>query len=420
MKKLLIILLTACLLPLGFTVQADDIRDDGFLRGVWVSSVVNLDYPSRPGLSDAELRQEADRIISVCADTGMNAIFFQVRPCADALYNSSVFPASYYLTGGKSEYLSFDPLAYMIQQAHARGIQLHAWINPYRVTRVNGGAELNRCPQSSPQRRHPEYLMRASDGNYFFNPALQEVRDLITLGVEEILNNYDVDGIHFDDYFYPETGFNDSAQFAASGWANVAQWRINNVNLLVQQVSETVRAHGKVFGISPRGIWANAGDDPRGSATNGGGSLTSIYCDSLAFIQNGWVDYICPQIYWNIGYSIADYAILVPWWVNAVNGTDVKLYIGMADYRSAENQSAVWTGTAELERQMQYNKSYPQISGEVHFRYGSLIESPALYELYKSTASDVRRSTSVPVGDGLSPMERLRRSLTDLLKELVK
>ncbi len=406
MKKFLLLLLIICLLPTGFPVRAED---EEYLRGVWVSSVLNLDYPSAPGLSDEALRQEADRVIALCASTGMNAIFFQVRPCADALYCSSIFPPSAYLMGERTGPVSFDPLAYMTKKAHERGIQLHAWINPYRVTCSHGDEELKRFPANSPQRLHPEYLMKASDGNYFFNPAMQEVRDLITAGVVEILDNYEVDGIHFDDYFYPDADYDDSAQFYASGWGNLAQWRINNVNLLVEQVSQTVRSRGRVFGISPRGIWANASDNPRGSATRGGGSLDSIYCDSLRFIEEGWVDYICPQIYWNIGYSIADYAILVPWWVKAVEGTNVKLYIGMADYRSAENYSPVWAGSDELDRQSKLNQSYKAVSGEIHFRYGSIVGSTELYKYYRDKAEQTAPETSAA---------RLKRLIKEIIQNM--
>ena len=399
MKKFLSFILILCLLiPCAASAQADS---EEFVRGVWVSSVANLDYPSSAGLSDDQLRAEADKIIANCVEMGMNTIFFQVRPCSDALYNSSIFPKSVFLTGESSfEELTFDPLSHMVEKAHENGIGLHAWLNPYRVTRLSG-KELEKFSPDSPQRLHPEYLLQSANGNYFFNPALPEVRDLITAGIVEILENYDVDGIHFDDYFYPESSFDDSELFAASGYSDIDEWRTENVNALVKQVSETVHSYGVPFGISPRGIWANNYNDPRGSATRGGGSLTDIYCDSLRFIEEGWVDYICPQIYWNIGNSIADYSILVPWWADAVSAADVKLYIGMADYRVAESgPGSVWT-PAELGRQLELNKSYPEVSGEVHFRYGSLADNSGLFDLYKENYAAPAESSVADIGPQL-------------------
>ncbi|MGN1098681.1 MAG: glycoside hydrolase family 10 protein, partial [Clostridia bacterium] len=185
MKKIVSIMLMLCLcLPLSIYAETEpESSKDDFLRGVWVSGVANLDYPSERGLSDSRLKAEADEIINTCIETGMNAIFLQVRPCADAFYNSSIFPKSVFLTG-KSSYdeLTFDPLEYFVEQAHKNNIQLHAWINPYRVTRL-GEKEYAAFDPKSPQRQHPEYLLKTADGNYFFNPALQEVRDLITDGI---------------------------------------------------------------------------------------------------------------------------------------------------------------------------------------------------------------------------------------------
>lgn len=418
MKKFIAILAVLCLAA-SCSAFAQDEGGGEFLRGVWVSSVANLDYPSKSGLSDYQLKAEADKIISSCAEMGMNAIFLQVRPCADALYNSSIFPKSVFLTGKSSyESLSFDPLAYFVSEAHKRNIQVHAWLNPYRVTRL-GEKEYSAFSPDSPQRRHPEYLLKASDGNYFFNPALQEVRDLITSGVTEIIQNYDVDGIHFDDYFYPEGSYDDSAQFNASGSGDVNAWRLENVNALVRQVHDAVKALDPSisFGISPRGVWANNYEDARGSATRGGGSLNSVYCDSLRFIGEGWVDYICPQIYWSIGFSAADYSILVPWWSKAVRGTNVKLYIGMADYRAADAAAdSPWRGTDELARQINLNKSYAEIGGEVHFRYGAIAESPSLKAFYKRTYGG--SSSSFPsVGEG-SAAEKMKGNLLMLMRKI--
>lgn len=386
MKKTISLLV---LLAIAFTIfpaLAEDTAEAP-LRGIWVSSVINLDYPSAAGLSAERLQTEANDIINFCLETGMNAIFFQVRPCADALYRSEIFPTSVYLTGKSSfEPLNFDPLAYLTQEAHRNGIELHAWLNPYRVT-MYGDADYNRLDKNSPAVLHPEYLLKAANGNYFFNPALPQVRELICRGVEEILTNYDVDGIHFDDYFYPDSAYDDSSAYAmyGGGYSDINEWRRENVNALVKDVHDLVKRirPEAEFGISPRGVWANDYENVRGSATRGGGSLTQIHCDSLRFIEEEWVDYICPQIYWNIGFSAADYAILLPWWSKAVRNTNVKLYIGMADYRTAEaKEGSVWQGSAELRRQLELNKTYPAVAGEVHFRYKSIANNPELRHMY--------------------------------------
>ncbi len=421
MKKIIsifVVLTTVSLLCRPFSTQAAERP----LRGVWVSSVLNLDYPSKAGLSVDELRAEADSIIAVCRETGMTAVFLQVRPCADALYNSSIFPSSIYLTGESSyDTLAFDPLEYFIEQAHRYGIELHAWINPYRVTKY-GDKDYERISESSPAKLHPEYLLKTADGNRFFNPALPEVRQLICDGVSEILENYAVDGIHLDDYFYPDSAYDDSAAYAeyGAGFGDADEWRRENVNMLVRQLHDLIKetAPSVSFGISPRGIWANNYDDARGSATRGNGSFTSIYCDSLRFIEEGWVDYICPQIYWNIGYSVADYEILVPWWANAVRGTDVKLYIGMADYRTdGASEGSAWYGTAELKRQHELNKTYPEISGEVHFRYGTIAENPSLIELYSELYK--QEYQSAPAAGEITPAEKVKEAIMKLLRRIV-
>lgn len=389
--------------------------EEKYLRGVWVSSVYNLDFPSEKGLGEYSLKKELDSIVDNCADLGMNAIFFQVRPCADALYKSEIFPVSVFLSGTSSYSLDFDPLEYIIKKAHEKNIELHAWINPYRAALSESGyAALD---SASPQKQHPEYLLKAADGSYFFNPALSEVRRLILDGIEEIIDNYDVDGIHFDDYFYPDSAYDDSADFASlgAGFGSVEEWRINNVNLLVSQAHDLIKGKNKAiaFGISPRGIWANNTDDYRGSATRGGGSLTQIYCDSLRFIKEGWVDYICPQLYWSIGYETADYKVLTAWWASAVSGSEVKLYIGMGDYRT-ENapEGSVWSGAEELRRQLNLNKAYPAVKGEIHFRYGSIVQNPSLTALYKEEA---------PAGDGEARPDktRLKGTLWEIVKALV-
>lgn len=375
-RILSVILVLAMLIPAAYAAQP---AQDG-MRGVWVSSVANIDYPSQQGLSADQLKSEADTILNNIAAMGLNTVFLQVRPSADALYQSALFPWSRYVSGttGQAPDGDFDVLAYWVEGAHSRGLQLHAWLNPYRITR-DGKEELDALPETSPAKQHPEWVVEY-EGNYYFNPGLPAVQQLVVDGAAEIVRNYDVDGIHLDDYFYPGTDFNDAAAYARYGddFDDIGDWRRDNVNTLIASLDETVHAINPElsFGVSPAGIWDNKADNPKGSDTNGRSSYREIYCDSVEWIKRGTVDYICPQLYWSIGYEIADFEVLVDWWQDIVSTSDVALYIGIGAYRAAEAEPGdVWYGTAELERQLDMLDNSIDIQGEVFFSYASLMEA---------------------------------------------
>lgn len=375
-RILSVILVLAMLVPAAYAAQP---AQDG-MRGVWVSSVANIDYPSQQGLSADQLKSEADTILNNIAAMGLNTVFLQVRPSADALYQSALFPWSRYVSGtaGQAPDGDFDVLAYWVEGAHSRGLQLHAWLNPYRITR-DGKAELDALPETSPAKQHPEWVVEY-ESNYYFNPGLPAVQQLVVDGAAEIVRNYDVDGIHLDDYFYPGTDFNDAAAYARYGedFDDIGDWRRDNVNTLIASLDETVHAINPElsFGVSPAGIWDNKADNPKGSETNGRSSYREIYCDSVEWIKRGTVDYICPQLYWSIGYEIADFEVLVDWWQDIVSTSDVALYIGIGAYRAAEAEPGdVWYGTAELERQLDMLDNSIDIQGEVFFSYASLMEA---------------------------------------------
>lgn len=375
-RILSVILVLAMLVPAAYAAQP---AQDG-MRGVWVSSVANIDYPSQQGLSADQLKSEADTILNNIAAMGLNTVFLQVRPSADALYQSALFPWSRYVSGttGQAPDGDFDVLAYWVEGAHSRGLQLHAWLNPYRITR-DGKEELDALPETSPAKQHPEWVVEY-EGNYYFNPGLPAVQQLVVDGAAEIVRNYDVDGIHLDDYFYPGTDFNDAAAYARYGedFDDIGDWRRDNVNTLIASLDETVHAINPElsFGVSPAGIWDNKADNPKGSDTNGRSSYREIYCDSVEWIKRGTVDYICPQLYWSIGYEIADFEVLVDWWQDIVSTSDVALYIGIGAYRAAEAEPGdVWYGTAELERQLDMLDNSIDIQGEVFFSYASLMEA---------------------------------------------
>jgi len=346
------------------------------MRGVWVTTVINLDFPTRRDLSNAQIKREIDYIIEHSRSIGLNAIFLQVRPAGDAIYPSAIFPWSKYITGeqGRAPADGFDPLAYWIQQAHANGLELHAWINPYRVTHTTSNiTDVNELHPTNPARLRPDLVFRhLNRPALYLDPGFPESRQLIIDGVAEILRNYPtINGIHFDDYFYP-SHFDDSVSFAMYGQGmEINEWRRNNVNLMIQGVQQTVQElapHAR-FGISPTGIWQNRGSTPLGSDTRGNEHFRAYHADSIRWIQEGWIDYIIPQIYWHIGFDIACYEILLNWWADAVRGTDVDLYIGHAAWREQEGQANF---SGEMLRQLQMNTGFDNVAGSVFFRWTNL------------------------------------------------
>ncbi len=354
------------------------------MRGVWVATTYNIDYPDKPTQNPEKLKADIDRIVENCVRMGMNAVFFQARSNADACYASSIFPWSKDITGrqGLAPDDGFDPMAYFIEAAHGAGLEFHAWVNPYRIT--NGGqSQWDSMYSGHPAKNgYSQYVIKYKD-NYYFDPSSPEVQQLIVDGVMEILENYDVDGIHMDDYFYPGRSFDDVASYNASGTdLSRDAWRRENVNQLIRTLDQKIHAFDPYceFGISPSGIWANRSTDPRGSATKGYQHYIDCSSDTYTWIKEGWIDYVVPQIYWPIGYSIADYEILANWWNDVCEGTDVDLYIGMADYRCTESKTLF--NQDELFNQLSLNRELPNVGGELHFNYKEMLEA-GLDEFYE-------------------------------------
>lgn len=390
LRKILLLFLILSLTPLSvYADSQSSLTTQKEMRGLWVATVVNIDYPVKPTTDSEVLKSEALKILNNAQSAGFNAIFLQVRPTADALYSSNIFPWSKYLTGkqGVAPSNGFDPLAFWITEAHKRGMELHAWLNPYRVTKKSANEpnhDFASLAAANPALLFPNWIVKHSDGNLYFNPGIPEVRQLIVLGVQEIIMNYDVDGIHFDDYFYPDKTFSDSPTYELykKPGQSLDDWRRENVNMLIRDVYSAIKATKKNvrFGVSPFGIWANKSSNPLGSDTKGLESYYSHYADSRYWVKEGILDYITPQIYWNIGYSVADYSKLVSWWRNVVSGTNVDLYIGQAAYKAGStDKSSVWYGTAEIERQILLNRQYPEVKGGIFFSYNSFLNTPALF-----------------------------------------
>lgn len=374
MKKIICVLTAFILISAIFPQsQAKAAAKDDF-RAVWVSSVANLDFPSKPGISVDEMKKEIDSIISRSVDIGLNAVVLQVRPSADALYKSNIFPWSHYLTGiqGNAPAGSFDPLSYWIEKCHENGLELHAWINPYRVSTAAANiSDVNQLAPTNPARLNPSWVVKYENGLYF-DPGLPECRELIIKGVAEIIEKYNVDGIHLDDYFYPGPEFADSETYKKYGnGTDIGNWRRENVNLLIKGIQAKVKEQRPSirFGISPFAIWQNKSSSELGSDTRGFEAYKSIYSDTRRWVKEGLVDYICPQIYWYIGYDIADYQKLLKWWTDVCEGSGVDLYIGHAAYKEAQGDT-VWQG--EIVRQLKMNEENKQVKGSIFFRAAHL------------------------------------------------
>lgn len=389
-----------CLLIVLAALTLSVAADEPEFRALWVSSVYNLDYPSQKGLSAEELQSEADALLDLAERCGLNAIVLQVRPCADSLYASTLFPWSEYVSGtqGVAPDGGFDPLAYFIEAGHARGIEIHAWCNPYRVTRSASDTKeeaLTKLADSHPARKNPELVCLHSDGCLYFDPGLPEARQLILDGMLEIVKNYDVDGLHMDDYFYPGSEFSDAQTFAqyGAGFTDVGDFRRDAVTQFVTALYQQVKALNPdvQIGISPFGIWANQSTNPLGSDTIGSQSYYDHYADSYGWVKAGIVDYIAPQLYWPTGNREGEYAELLRWWCETVSGTDVDLYIGLGAYRLLDAEpNSPWYGTAEIESQIS-QLCASDASGFLLFRAGSVRDNPALTQLLArrfATAND--------------------------------
>ncbi len=346
------------------------------MRGAWIATVSNIDWPTR---SHTPAQQQA-ALISILnhhQETGMNTIFLQVRSNCDAMYPSSIEPWSVDLNGlqGRAPSPLWDPLQFAIDECRKRGMELHAWINPYRAMSSYSQAAYNALDPLHVAKQHPDWLL-ATPTQRILDPAIPEVREHVTKVIMDIVRRYDVDGIHFDDYFYPNATFNDDSTFNiyANGFTDRGDWRRNNVNLLIKKVNDsinTVKPWVK-FGVSPSGIWRN-GTQFGGSATSGLEHYVTLYADSRKWIQEHWVDYLCPQVYWQIGLAAANYSVLIPWWNNVSN--DRNIYIGMAGYKvGAAGQGTFTTDNTMIPREIRMNRdpAYPNIQGQVIYQTNSL------------------------------------------------
>ncbi|MFD3516453.1 glycoside hydrolase family 10 protein [Streptomyces sp. NPDC058657] len=354
----------------GGAGKRDSARD---MRGVWIATVANRDWPSRKGLSAADQRAELLVHLDNAVRAGLNAVILQVRPTADALWPSPLEPWAECLTGEQGRDPGWDPLGTAVKEAHARGLELHAWFNPYRVA---NHTDPGRLSPAHPARVHPGWTVPYG-GKLYYRPGLPEVRRFVQDAMLDAVRRYDVDAVHWDDYFYPypvagET-FDDADEYARYGadFADVGDWRRHTTELLVREMGQRIREvrPGVRFGVSPFGVWRNEARDPQGSRTRAGvGTYDDLYADTRQWVREGWLDYICPQLYWHLGFPAADYAELVRWWAGEVRGTGVDLYVGEALYKAGDPaQPAAWQDPAELSRHLTHAAGRPEVGGHVFF-----------------------------------------------------
>jgi uncharacterized lipoprotein YddW (UPF0748 family) len=361
------------------------------LRGAWIASYVNLDWPTNASQTPDQERTAFINILNTLKQTGINAVYVQIRSECDTMYPSSIEPWSTSLTGTQGTPPSplYDPLQFMIDECRARGIEFHAWFNPFRA--INNFNNINNFAANHVAKLHPEWLL--AQGTYrILDPGIPAVRDYVISVVMDVLRRYDVDGIHFDDYFYPYASqggspaapprFNDDATFAfyPNGFTNQNDWRRNNINVFVQRTYDSIKnvKPWVKFGIAPFGIWRNSSSDPvNGSATNGLQSYSDIYADTRFWLQNGLLDYATPQVYWSIGFTAANYGVLAPWWNNNAFGRHI--YIGHAAYKINVDADVNWTNPSQINNQIRLNRQQPNVFGSTFFRTGNILANPLFF-----------------------------------------
>ncbi|WP_269224962.1 glycoside hydrolase family 10 protein [Flavobacterium eburneipallidum] len=371
-----IILISIILLPFwDGNAQEKITHPKNEFRGVWIATVANIDWPKIN--TDSVTKQKADfiEILETYKKMNYNAVIVQIRSSGEAFYPTELAPWSRYLTGkeGKAPTPFYDPLEWMITEAHARGFEFHAWLNPYRAT-MDIKTE-NLSPKHD-FNRHRNWMIKYGQSGkekFYYDPGLPEVQSHLTKVVEEVVQNYDIDAIHFDDYFYPyrEVGqtFNDKSSFAKYGnGLKLEEWRRANVDTLVKRVSHTIKdcKPWVQFGISPFGVWRNKSVDPKGSDTESGQTnYDDLYADPMTWMEYKWIDYLVPQLYWSMEHPKASYSKLLKWW--AENSKNTAIYIGNGTYKINNDSDKRWNNPMEIPNQIDITRTYKNVQGNAFF-----------------------------------------------------
>ncbi len=372
--NIVILFLCFSLLSCGITKINTPKRE---FRGVWIATVVNIDWPKHK--TDAVSKQQQDFIalLEYYKSLHFNAVIVQVRTAGDAFYPSKLAPWSEYLTGeqGNPPTPFYDPLKWMITESHKRGLEFHAWLNPYRATM---SLDTTKLSTNHDFYVHRDWMIKYGN-RYYYNPGLPQVQKHLTAIVKEVVERYDVDAIHFDDYFYPykikDEFFNDTTSYKLYALPNqsIEDWRRANVDSLIYNIHKTIKSSKPYvqFGISPFGVWRNASVDERGSNTQAGQTnYDDLYADPLTWMKNGWIDYLAPQLYWRIKHPKVSHSLLIDWW--SKNTQNTNLYIGNAAYRVKTANHKDWNKKSQLPKQLNLARENKQVKGNIFFSAKSL------------------------------------------------
>lgn len=358
----------------AFGTTAQDSTSKPEFRGVWIATITNIDWPDRPTVDSYQQKEQFIRLLDMHKRNGFNAIVMQIRPATDAFYPSTYEPWSQWLTGtqGQPPVPYYDPLEFMITETHKRGMEFHAWMNPYRAV---FNIYTSSIAPDHITKTHPEWFITYGDKKYF-DPGNKEAQQYVVNVVKDVVSRYAVDGIHFDDYFYPYPlagkEFRDNESYNRYGnGMNREDWRRSNVDSIIKQLYMTIKKTNSrcQFGISPFGVWRNISKDPvNGSNTNGFSNYDDLYADILLWLKNGWIDYVAPQLYWEIGHRKVPFEVLVDWWSTHSYGKNC--YIGLGMYMAGSN--AAWRDKSQLPRQIEKLRATPNIQGMIFYSSKSL------------------------------------------------
>lgn len=348
-------------------------------RAVWVATVDNIDWPSKGNYNSDSQKVEFIKLLDMHQRNGMNALIVQIRPATDAFYPSQYEPWSEFLTGKQGQPPSpyYDPLEFMITETHKRGLEFHAWMNPYRAV---FNIDKSSIAANHITKVHPEWFLTYGDKKYF-DPGNKDVQQYVTNVVKDVVNRYAVDAVHFDDYFYPYRiagkEFPDNEKYLQYGnGTNKDDWRRSNVDSIILMLSRAIKKENPKcqFGISPFGVWRNEDKDPEnGSKTKAGQTnYDDLYADIVLWLRNGWIDYVAPQLYWEFGHKAAPYEVLLDWWSKHTYGRNC--YIGLGIYRANSNNA--WKDITQLPRQIEALRNTPNIQGMIFFSSKSFNNNP--------------------------------------------
>lgn len=347
-------------------------------RAAWIATVDNIDWPSRGNYDTEKQKAEYIQLLEMHRRNGLNAVIVQVRPATDAFYPSPYEPWSEFLTGkqGRAPSPYYDPLEFMIEEAHKRGMEFHAWCNPYRAV---FSVSKSSVAANHITRKHPEWFLTYGNTRYF-DPGNKEAQQFVVKVIRDIVKRYDVDAIHFDDYFYPykipRKDFPDDKSFAKYGEdMTKEEWRRSNVDSIIIKLARAIKEEKRFcrFGISPFGVWRNSDKDPEGSNTRAGvTNYDDLYADILLWLREGWIDYVAPQLYWEFDHRAAPYQELVKWWSEHTYGR--HCYIGLGIFKA--NTSTPWRDKTLLPRQITEMRQYPGIQGAIYFSSKSFVNNP--------------------------------------------